>query len=190
MSGLVDFLIPPRQQRLLAALLLHPERSYSYNELIRIGGPGRGANQKAVHSLLDAGLAVDARMGNQRRIQANPQFPLYPELRAICVKSFGVVERVRTALAELAGTIDFAFIFGSLATGKDHATSDIDLFIVGTFDLLELDAALAPVESDLGRAVHVTSYGREEWLRKRSDRVVQKIMAGPKLMVIGDEPTA
>ncbi len=188
--SLADFLIAPRQQRLLAALLLHPERSYSYNELIKIGGAGRGVNQNALRRLLASGAAIGQRVGNQLRIRANPRFPLYAELRAICIKSFGVLERIRAALEPLAERIDFAFLFGSIVTATDRADSDIDLLVVGPIGLLELNSALEQAEEDLGRRIHVSLYGPQEWEGKSADRVVQRILSTPRLMVIGNDPAA
>ncbi|WP_245514824.1 hypothetical protein [Rhizobium leguminosarum] len=43
-----DFLFSERQQRMLAALILHPERQYGTNELLAIGGPGVGAGRNAI----------------------------------------------------------------------------------------------------------------------------------------------
>jgi len=188
--SLADFLIPHRQQLLLAALLLHPERSYGYNELIKIAGAGRGASQNALRALLQSGVVVDTRVGNQHRFQANPRFPLYPELRAICVKSFGVQERIHAALIPLSDEIEIAFLFGSAVTGKDRADSDIDLFVVGTVDLLRLNAALEPVESELVRSIDVNLYRPAEWQTKRANTGLHRILTGPKQMVIGDASSA
>jgi len=185
-----DFLFTDRQKRLLAALLLHPERSYSVAELRKIAGPGRGATSNIIDAMHNAGLVQEQRVGNQRRLSANVDHPIYPELRSICRKTFGVTEPVREALAAVPGEIDFAFIFGSVATGKERPDSDIDLFVVGGFDYLGLTESVARLEKELGREIHVNAYGRDEWRALASDTVVGSIVRGPKLMVIGNDPAA
>ncbi len=112
--SIADFLISPRQQRLLAHLLAQPGKSFAVTELLRLSGAGRGAGQLQLKKLLDAGVVLDERLGNQRRIRANTSFPLYPELRSICLKSFGFGEKLRAALEPLANGINQAFVFGSV----------------------------------------------------------------------------
>lgn len=67
--GIADFLISRRQQRLLAPLLTQPHRSFSSSELLRLSGAGRGAGQLQLQKLLSAGVVLDERVGNQRRIR-------------------------------------------------------------------------------------------------------------------------
>lgn len=185
--SLADFLLSPREQRLLGLLLLNPQRSFSLTELLEHAGAGRGAGQLAVKRLLDAGVLMDEPVGRQRQIRINPQFPLYPELRSICLKSFGLVERLREALAPLAKAIDEAFVFGSVATSTDTAGSDIDLMVIGKIDMLKVLDALADAEKDMGRPVHLTLYTPAEWRKLRnSDPVVRKIFESPRIKVLPD----
>lgn len=108
-------------------MLAQPGKSFAVTELLRLSGAGRGAGQLQLKKLLDAGVVLVERLGNQRRIRANPNFPLYPELRSICLKSFGFGEKLRSALEPLANGISQAFVFGSVAKGTDRYDSDIDL---------------------------------------------------------------
>ena len=58
--------------------------------------------------------------------------PAFSDLRAAVVKTLGVGDVLREALAPLAREIGLAFVYGSTAAGDDTAASDVDLFIVGT----------------------------------------------------------
>jgi predicted nucleotidyltransferase len=185
--GIADFLLSHREQRLLGLLLLHPQRSFSLTELLAHAGAGRGAGQLAIKHLLDAGVLVDEPVGRNRQIRINPKFPLFPELRSICLKSFGLVEALREALHPLAGAIVEAFVFGSVAAGTDTAGSDIDLMVIGKAEMLQVLDALAKAEKDLGRPVHLTLYSPAEWRKlKKSDAVVRKILDSPQLKVLPD----
>ena len=69
--------------------------------------------------------------GRQVYFEANPDSPIYKELRGIIVKTAGVADTLRIALAPLAKRISTAFIYGSVAKGTDTARSDIDLMVIG-----------------------------------------------------------
>ena len=52
---LASFLFTPKQQRVLAALLLHPDRDYSFTELREHAGGGHSSLQTYVDALVKAG---------------------------------------------------------------------------------------------------------------------------------------
>ena len=58
------------------------------------------------------------------------------------------------ALVGLSGRIDLAFIFGSLAVGRQKYSSDVDLMIIGDISLLEAVKALASAQVKLGREIN------------------------------------
>ena len=47
--------------------------------------------------------------------QANPDCPIFAELKGLMIKTTGVAEVLRAALAPLAAQIRVAFIYGSVA---------------------------------------------------------------------------
>ena len=51
--------------------------------------------------------------------QANRQSPIFNEINSLMVKTAGVAELLRDALAALGEQIQAAFIFGSLARDED-----------------------------------------------------------------------
>jgi predicted nucleotidyltransferase len=182
--SIADFLITPVQQRLLAPLLLHPESSYSLSDLLRVAGSGRGNTQRLVTNLVHAGVLREQRQGNQRRLQVDTAFPLYPELRSICLKTFGIADRLGRALAPLSSHIVEAFVYGSVARNEDTAGSDIDLMVIGDVGLTAVLDPLAPLEAELGRPIHVTLYNEAEWIHlQKHDSVVAAIAKGPRIEV-------
>ena len=186
MSAL-DFLMSQGMQRVLGPLLLHPEQSYSLSDLIRAAGGGRGGTQKVVEALRSAGVVTDRRAGNQRLLQVNKAHPLYPELRSLGMKTFGVADRLRDALRPLADRIETAFVFGSMARGTERASSDIDLLVVGTVDLFEVGPYLAEAELALGRSIDLNLVSPDQWAAWQLNSVGSTISSGPKILVMGDE---
>ena len=74
------------QQRVLGLLFGQPERSYYATELIRLTGSGSGAVQRELARLAQSGLVTVRPVGNQKHYQADPDSPLFDELRSIVQK--------------------------------------------------------------------------------------------------------
>jgi len=187
MSQLSDALFTETQQKVLGLLYGQPERSFYTKEILRLTGMGVATIKRELDRMLAAGVLQMTRIGNQHHYQANPQCPIYGELLGIVKKTFGVTEAIRRALEPLAGKIDRAFIFGSVASGKENAASDIDLLVIGEADFAEVVGALYPVQETLGREVNPKIYRQEEWARMKNtrDAFVREVLTKPLMDVIG-----
>ena len=53
---------------------------------------------------------------------------------------------ISLALSPLATQIDWAFIFGSVARGKESSASDIDLMVIGEVAFSEVISVLYPLQ--------------------------------------------
>ncbi|MBY5751791.1 nucleotidyltransferase domain-containing protein [Rhizobium leguminosarum] len=186
--SLVDFLFSRRQQRMLAALLLHPARQYGSNELIALSGPGNGAGRRILDQFELSGLVLRTSRRNQRLYAINISHPVYPELRSICLKTFGLGKTIAEGLTPFRDRIALAFVFGSIAHGTDRADSDVDLLIVGQVDAFELGEATEHMEKSLGRSLDLNLYSTAEWDAMKTDRIVTSVVGGAKIMLIGEEP--
>src|ERR1700678_1755417 len=129
--GVADALFSKVQQRVLAVLFGNHSRSFYANELIALASSGSGAVQRELAQLEAAELVTVKRIGNQKHYQANASAPIFEELRGLVLKTSGLVDVLRAALAPLAAQIDQAFIYGSVGKGSDTAKSDIDLLVIG-----------------------------------------------------------
>jgi predicted nucleotidyltransferase len=137
------------------------------------------------------GILTSERIGRARRYRVDDQSPIASEIRSLVQKTIGVEARIREAIADLPG-IEEAFLYGSYARGDERATSDLDLFVVGTVDQETLTEGLTDVERDLGRDVNVTSYHRSELerLRREGDLFVTRVLDGPRAPLIGGKGVA
>jgi predicted nucleotidyltransferase len=189
-SGVADALFTKVQQRVLAVLFGNPARSFYSNELIALACSGSGAVQRELAQLEAAELVTVRRVGNQKHYQANASAPIFEELRGLVLKTAGLVDVLRAALAPLAAQIDQAFVYGSVAKGKDTAESDIDLMVISEkVAYADLFAALEPATNRLRRTVNPTLYSRME-IDKRireGNAFVKRVLVQPKLWVIGED---
>jgi predicted nucleotidyltransferase len=189
-SGLADALFAKVQQRVLGVLFGSPRRSFYANELIALARSGTGAVQRELRRLETSGLVTVTRVGNQKHYQANPGSPVFEELRALVLKTVGLADVLRAALAPVSQDIRAAFVYGSIAKGHDTAASDIDLMVISErLTHAELFAALEQATVQLGRKVAPTIYSSKEWVKrvKQENAFVTRVLAQPKLWLIGDE---
>lgn len=185
-----DALFGKTQQRVLAILFGQPHRSFYANEIIGMADSGSGAVQRELQRLEAAALVTVRRIGNQKHYQANHDAPIFPELRGIVLKTFGVADVLRVALDGLWPRLDVVFIYGSVANQKEHAGSDIDLMVIGTAPSnAQLLDALAPAGAQLGRVVNPTLYTPDEFAQRVKDgkAFLRRILDQPKIFVKGSE---
>ena len=189
MSQLGDALFTMTQQRVLGLLYAHPEKTFYTKEILRLTGMGVATIKRELDRMLAAGILKMTKVGNQHHYQANPDCPIYNELLGIVKKTFGVVDVIREALSHLPSQIDWAFVFGSVASGKVTAASDIDLMIIGDASFSDVVSATHDAQEVLGREINPKVYSKEEWgkMKKRQDAFIKEVMAKPKLFVLGDE---
>lgn len=186
-------LFTPVQQRVLGLLFGQPERKFQSAELIRLAGSGTGAVHRQLQRLEQAGLVAVSREGNQKYYVAEKNAPVFPELHGLVIKTVGVVDPIRAALAPIADEIDLAFVFGSVAKGSERAGSDIDVLIVtDALAYADVYSALETAEQALGRAINPKVFTPAEWRKKRArhDSFAAKITAQPRLFVIGSDDGA
>lgn len=178
------------QQKVLRLLFGQPDRSFYANELAMLGMTGRGALQRELQRMTSSGLISVTVMGRQKHYQANKNSPIYPELRGIVRKTFGLSDILRQALLECADKIIFAFIYGSVAKGTDTASSDVDVMVIADgLSYSHLFEALTKAEEILGRKVNPTIYSAEDFTKKlqNDNYFVTRVLNQPKIALLGDE---
>lgn len=187
-QSLAGALFTATQQRLLGLLFGQTGRSYFVTELIELARVGRGTVQRELSRLERSGLVLTERYGNQKHYRANPDSPIFEELRAIVSKTVGVRERVRAALEQLDSRISLALIYGSLAKGSDTANSDIDVLIVSDdLTLEDVFSCVSGVESHLGRRINPTLYTTREFNNRRDNgsAFLNRVLEGPTVSLKG-----
>ncbi len=190
MGTYADTLFTKTQQRVLAVLFGHSQRSFYANEVIGLAQIGSGAVQRELARLESSGLVQVHRVGNQKHYQANRDAPIFEELRSLVLKTFGVADVLRTALAPLWPLVEVAFVYGSLAKGTEHAGSDVDLMVIGYLPSnAQLLEALLPAQAQLGRVVNPTLYTPREFAQRVRDgkSFMLRILEQPKILVKGSE---
>ena len=190
MTSTADALFPAVRQRVLAVLFGSPDRSFYANELIALARSGTGAVQRELASLLAAGLVTVRDQGNQKHYQANAASPVFAELRGLVLKTVGLADVLRAALAPLEDQVAAAFVYGSVARQQYTAASDVDVLIVSdALGYAEVFGALEGAAQTLGRIINPTLYTRAELARRRAqdNAFVTRVLDQPRIWLMGDE---
>ncbi|HEX7048033.1 MAG TPA: nucleotidyltransferase domain-containing protein [Gammaproteobacteria bacterium] len=186
--SLSEALFTRTQARVLGLLFAQPDRSFYLAEIMRAANVGRGGVQRELERLVKSGLVTVRSIGNQRHYEANPRSPIFNELQGIVLKTSGIADVLRDALASLGESVTHAFVFGSIAGGTAKAGSDIDLLVIGDVSFANVVQALMDIHDKLGREVNPVVMTMDDFMRKMAmrDRFVSRIGKEPKIHVKGD----
>ena len=104
-------------------------------------------------------------------------------------KTVGLASLLKDALAPIASRIRVAFVFGSVASGKQHARSDLELCVLGEIELLDVVKALGSLQESLQREINpvVMSATRFTDQLANHERFAERLCDEPKIFIIGDE---
>jgi len=185
---LVEILFGAYRRQILGLLLLRPDETFYVREIARLTGVSAGSLHRELKLLTEAGLLLRTTVGNQVRYQADQACPIDAELTGIFRKTAGLADVLRELLAPLRSKITLALIFGSVAQGKAHASSDIDLLVVGAVPFVAVVEACHAGTARLGREVNPVVMTREAFEAKHQagDRFVSRIARQEKIFLLGD----
>lgn len=174
-------------RRILALLLLRPEQSFYVREIARLAGVPAGSLHRELKLLAESGLLLRESAGNQVLYHANRDCPVFSELAGFFRKTIGLADVLREALAPLASEIDLAFIFGSVAQGKERITSDVDVFVIGSVSFTDVVKVFSQTHERLGREINPVVMPKNDFQKKHAEgeRFVTRVVKEPKLFLIG-----
>jgi hypothetical protein len=131
------------------------------------------------------------RVGRARLVEADPESPLYPELRRLILKALGPPTVLARVLREVPGD-EAAAIFGSWAARHrgepGPAPGEVDVLIIGAPDTGSVYRACRCAEEELGRPVNPVVLPTEEWRAQRSG-FLRTVARAPLVPIIGAVPS-
>jgi len=184
-----DVLFGRTRRTVLSLLYGHPDEEFYLRQIIRAAGIGQGTVQRELERLAGAGLVRRRQHGRQVYFRANPDNPVYQELRGMLLKTAGVADVLREALTPLAPRIRVAFVYGSVARGEERRASDVDLLVVGDVSFGEVVGVIGRAQERLGREVNPTVCTVSEFRTKlkAGQHFISSVMRQEKVFLYGDE---
>lgn len=174
---------------ILKLFLLNPAANFYQREIAVLCHLPVRAVQREVQRLEKVGLVCKSTRGNRNYYQIDKSASIFEELKSIFLKTVGLGDVLKDYLKEHQEEIAIAFIYGSYARHKETATSDLDLFIIGTIRSRKVSTVLAKAKSALNREINFTVSPVEEYKQKvkKGNHFVTALAKEPKIFLIGNE---
>ena len=150
-----------------------------------------GNLSKELSRLEKEGIFISQFRGKQKYFFLNKTYPLFNELKSIIFKTIGIQGSLQNIINKTSGIV-LAFIYGSFATGKENASSDIDLCLTvksNVFNENNFISKIDGLEKTISREINYIYYSEEEWEKQinENDSFIINIKMGPKIVLKGDE---
>ena len=165
-----------------------PDSALYMREIERRTGFAIGTVQTELKKLQRLDIISRVRDGNRVYYRANTAHPLYPEIRALVLKTSGLADVIVNALGNETD-IRVAFVFGSFARQEEKAGSDVDLMVVGDIGLRKLTGLLMDVSGKIGREINPHVFSEKEFVKRKKDQdhFLNQVLEAPKIFIIGTE---
>lgn len=175
--------------KVLGWLFTHPDERYFVRQLTTLLGEDSTNVSRELARLEKTGVLILTTEGKQKYYQANRESPLFNELHGLIVKTAGVADVLRTALAPAMVHIKVAFIFGSIASRMEERTSDIDMMVIGETTFSEIVSLISPSQITLGREINPVVYPASEFKQKirENHHFLKTVLEGDIIFLIGDK---
>lgn len=177
------------RSKVLGWLFTHPDERYFVRQLTSLLREDSTNVSRELIRLEKTGILVSTKEGKQKYYQANRKSPIYDDLHGLIIKTTGVADVLRSALAPSAGCIKVAFVFGSIAIGNENRRSDIDMIIIGEISFGDVSSLLHEAEEQLGREINPVVYSQQEFNTRvaQQQNFVTNVLNNEKIFIIGDE---
>ena len=174
--------------KVLALFTLNAGNEHYLREIAQRTGLAVRSVQRTVKDLTDIRILNREERGNSVYFSLNAENAIAVDLKAIFLKTVGLVDLVHEAVAA-ESEIAVAFVFGSVAKGDEIPSSDIDVAIIGEVPPRRLTDIVADLERRTGREVNTFVASPEEWREriKAGDHFATTLLREPKIMLVGRE---
>lgn len=188
MTTLQDFMISRVRARILELFFSNVTEMYYVREITRLAKEEINAVRRELERLLGCGILRSEERGNRLYYSLNKRYPFFQEFEAMVTKSTGLGLKIRKLQRKL-GDLSFVMFSGRFVRGLQVRQGDVDMLVVGTVVLPELDVLVKEAEKRLEREINYTVLTDEEFeFRKtRRDPFIMDVLYGTRIMVIGSE---
>lgn len=185
-----DLITSKSRIKLLNVFLLSPYEMYHVRELVRRTEDEINAVRRELSFLEKNGILVREPRANRIYYSLNKTYPFYYDLLTLGAKTSGIGNEILKNRAKL-GKIKFVMFSGKFIRKIQKVADSVDLLVVGTVVLPELALLVRTEEKRLGTEINYTAMTEEEFSfrKKKHDPFILSILAGSRVMLIGDEET-
>ncbi len=185
---LADFITSKSRIKLIQVFLDHPYDMFHVRELVRRTGDEINAVRRELAFLEDKSILQKEKRANRVYYSLSKTYPFYFDLLRLGVKTTGLGADIMKNRAKL-GKIKYAMFSGRYVKQVKKNVEDVDFLIVGTIVIPELSLLVRNEEAKIGTEINYTVMTEDEFAfrKSRHDPFLSGILAGSRIMLIGDE---
>lgn len=183
-----DLITSKSRIKLLTVFLTQPYDMLHVRECVRRTGDEINAVRRELQFLEKHGVLLREQRANRVYYSLDKNYSFYFDLLSLGSKTIGLGAEVLKNRVKL-GKIKFAMFSGRFVRHIKKSPDDVDFMMVGTVVLPELAILVRNEEQRLGTEINYTAMSEEEFRfrKKRNDPFLSVILAGTRVMLIGDE---
>ncbi len=161
--------------KLLVRFFFNPAIKSYLRELAKEFDLSTNAVREELNQLTKTNLLKSQKNGRNVYYAANPDHPLFPELKSMVSKVMGM-DQVIDGIVSRLGDLERAYLIGDYAEGKD--TGIIDLLLVGNIDQHQLTDLSNKTERYMNRKIRVLILKTKEF-----GRLLPQLSRKPKILI-------
>lgn len=187
--NLLKFMIPSRVRRKILGLFYSaPQKRYHVRGISRLIEEEINAVRRELDNLLKHSLVSRETRANRVYYSLRQDYVLYQDFLRLFNKTNNLGRDLIKYRARL-GKIKLAMVSGNYLEWEKRTRGDVDLLMVGKIVLPQLTQLVRQEEKRRGIEINYTVMSEDEFAfrKSRHDPFIQKIIYGPRLMIIGTE---
>ncbi len=169
-------------------LFLTSNELFHVREIVRRVDEEINAVRRELARMEKFGMVTSEWRANRRLYRFRKDYVFFNELLSLVSKSVGIGGAIIKNKGKL-GKIKFAFISRRFLTGEQTSSSEVDVLVVGSIVLPELQAIIADEQAKKEFEINYSFMDEAEFKFRvrRRDPFILKVLVQPKVMLIGFE---
>ena len=175
--------------KILQLFLSSPQESlFHVREIVRRVAEEINAVRRELARMEKFGMMTSEWRANRRLYRFRKDYIYYKELLSLVAKTTGLGGSLIKSKSKL-GKIKFAFLSTSFLKGLASSSSDVDMLVVGSIVLPELQAVIADEQAKREAEINYSFMDEAEFKFRvrRRDPFILHVLVQPKVMLLGDE---
>lgn len=175
--------------KILQLFLTSPQESlFHVREIVRRVSEEINAVRRELARMEKYGMVTSEWRANRRLYRFRKDYLFYRELLSLVAKTSGLGGNLVKNKARL-GKIKFAFVSTKFLKGGSSNTEDVNVLIVGSIVLPELQSIIADEQAKREQEINYSFMDEAEFRFRvrRRDPFILRVLLQPKVMLVGDE---
>lgn len=174
--------------KILQLYLTSADSLFHVREIVRRVAEEINAVRRELARMEKYGMVASEWRANRRLYRFRKDYLFYGQLLGMVAKTAGLGGNIVKSRAKL-GRIKFAFLSIRFLKGGQASSEDVDLLVVGSIVLPQLQAIVADEQAKREQEINYSFMDEAEFKFrvKRRDPFILRVLIQPKVMLLGDE---